>query len=140
MASQTCINLRARWGDVYRLSFDEASEHRDDPWMMEIRGRFGTIHPHGGEALAVEVDGHRRLAARLGREMGLQIHQGDDGKPVSDPRKDWGGDMTFLFPACRFQEVAEVIRPYRKRQVSEEERQRLAALSREHSPFRKVGT
>ena len=82
----TCINLRERFGQRYRIGFDEAAGNRDDSWMMIIPGRFGTIYPYGRESLAVEVDGHPRIAKQVGAIPGIVLHQdGDDEK-------------TFVFP------------------------------------------
>ena len=58
----TCINLRERFGQQYRLGLDEAAAVSKCPWTVTIPCRWGTIYPHGGEMLAVEIDGHPKLA------------------------------------------------------------------------------
>jgi hypothetical protein len=127
-----CVNLLATFGEEYRVTWDESREGRDEsPWLMQVPCRYGTIYPQGGDLLAVEVDGHGKLAARLGRGLGLKIHQGDDGKPATDPRKDWSGDMTFLFPVARFAEVAEVVQPRRRPRPSPAQLANLTAEGRE---------
>src|SRR5262245_65154194 len=111
-----CVNLRERFGKHYRITFDEAAEGRDDPWMMQIpcTGRGITLYPHGGTLLAVEVDGRWHLARRL-REMGLTVHQDGDR------------EQTFLFDVADFDRVAEVVQPRKSRRLTEEQKARLLA-------------
>ena len=109
----TCINLRECFGQKYRIGFDDAAGNRDDPWMMTIPGRFGTIYPQGGENLAVEVDGHSRIAKQVGAIPGIVFHQdGDDEK-------------TFVFPVDLFDQVAAIVEPRRVKRLTEEQRARL---------------
>src|SRR5262249_57395297 len=68
---------------------------------------YGTIFPHGGEVLAVEVG--YRLAKRLD-VLGLKLHQTGDR------------ERTYLFPVQRFAEVAAVVLPRKRRRLSEENR------------------
>src|SRR5260370_15261696 len=109
----TCINLRERFGQQYRIGFEEGAENRNDPWMMTIPGRFGTIYPHGGENLTVEVDGHARIAKKVGAIPGIVLHQdGDDEK-------------TFVFPVDLFDQVAAIMEPKRIKRLTDEQRARL---------------
>lgn len=121
------MNLLERFGRAYQVTYDPAAG-KPDPWLAQVPCRYGVVYPHGGEVLAVEVDGHGKVAARLGHELGLKIHQGDDGKDVHDRTKDWGGEVTFLFPVSRFKEVAAVVKPRRRRAVTEAEKGRRAGL------------
>jgi hypothetical protein len=109
----TCINLRERFGEKYRIGFEEAAENRNDPWMMTIPCRFGTIHPNGGENLAIEVDGHPRIAKKVGAIPGIVLHQdGDDEK-------------TFVFPTDLFDQVAAIVEPKQVKRLTDEQRARL---------------
>jgi hypothetical protein len=60
-----CINLQEQFGTRYRVTFDAAynPKHvpRDklDPCMMQMPCERGTVYPHGGGLLAVEVEGRR---------------------------------------------------------------------------------
>jgi hypothetical protein len=98
----SCLNLCERFGARYKIAWDPADESgHQDPRVMTIPCARGTIFPHGGDTLAVEVDGHPKLAGLL-RGLGFVCHQdGDDMQ-------------TFLFPVERFDEVAKLIRPYRR--------------------------
>jgi hypothetical protein len=108
------LDLRALFGDRHRITHDESAEGRHDPWMAQIpcAGKGVTIHPHGGDVLAVEVNGRPGVAKALA-ELGLAVHQ-DGGR---------GSDMTFLFPVERFEEVALIVKPRRRRKLTPEQRQ-----------------
>ncbi len=111
-----CINLRERFGKQYRISHDEAASaggERADPWMMTIPGRFGTIYPHGGENLAVEVDGHPRIAKQLGAIPGIVL------------RQDGHDEKTFVLPVDLFDQVAAIVEPKQVKRLTEEQRARL---------------
>src|SRR5262249_6974448 len=114
-----CINLAERFGTQYRIVFDKSYDARRrrretlDPWFMEIPCRKGTIYPFGGEMLAVQVDGRPLTAKRLLSLPGVRLLQ--DG--------DW--ERTFRFDVAQFSEVAAIVLPRRRRQISDAERQRL---------------
>ena len=114
----TCINLRERFGKQYRISYDEAASaggERADPWMMIILGRFGTIYPYGRESLAVEIDGHPRIAKQLGAIPGIVLHQdGDDEK-------------TFVFPVDLLDQVAAIVESKRVKRLTDEQKAKLFA-------------
>src|SRR5262249_32920072 len=117
----TCINLLTLFGDGYRITFDEAYNPRNvprvklDPWMMQIpcQGRGVTIYPHGGTTLAVEVDRRPSIAAKLAALEGLKLHQDGDT------------EMTLLFDVGLFEKVAEIVRPKRRKMLTDLQRQTL---------------
>ncbi len=112
----TCINLRERFGKQYRISHDEAASaggERADPWMMTIPGRFGTVYPHGGESLAVEIDGHPRIAKQVEAIPGIVLHQ------------DGNYEKTFVFPVDLFDQVAAIVELKRVKRLTDEQRARL---------------
>jgi hypothetical protein len=104
MNAPTCLNLRESFPQ-HKITFDPAAEDTRDPWMMQIPGQHGTIHPHGGDLLAVEV-GRRPATARQLANLGLVLHQDGDS------------EKTFLFPAHQFDAVAAIVHPRKKRKVS----------------------
>ncbi len=118
----TPINLKARFGSRYRITFDPAydakGKHLLDPWMMQLSGRYGTIYPHSADLLAVECDYHPQAAKKLAA-LALRCIQ------------DGTGEKTFVFPVEQFEDVAAIVQPKRKRTLSPEQRaervQRLAA-------------
>ena len=110
-----CIDLVARFGGEYRISRDPAAEGRTDPWMAQIPCQRGIIYPHGGDMLAVEVDGRPITAGKLAA-LGLTLHQDGDR------------EKTFLFPVEGFPEVAAIVLPRKRRRQTPEQRQ--AAIER----------
>ena len=65
-----CINLQEQFGTRYRVTFDGAynpkhvPRNKLDPWSMQLPCERGVVYPHGGDLLAVEVEG-RRVTAPL---------------------------------------------------------------------------
>ncbi len=119
-----CINLKERYGRRYRVVPEESyqGEYGDgartpDPWLLTIPCRFGHVFPHGSDLLAASVDGHPKLANRLRKLKCCEVHQ--DGN---------FGELTVLFDVADFAKVARIMRPRRRRQISETERQRLRAM------------
>ena len=109
----TCINLQENFGHQYRLGLDEAAESRDDIWMMTIPCRTGTIYPHGGEMLALELNRHSKIAKQVAAIPGVVLHQdGDEEK-------------TFLFPISLFAKVAMVVGARKVRRLGEDHKARL---------------
>ena len=110
--SVKCVNLRDLFGDKLRISYDPArqpGEKREQPWLMQIRGRRATIYPYGGSRLAIEVDYHNRVARDVGRIPGVvQAQDGDDEK-------------TFVFDVALFDQVAELVKPSRRRVYTAEQ-------------------
>jgi hypothetical protein len=111
----TCPNLKALFGDRYRIGHDPSAVtwgERADPWAMTLPCRGGVvIYPHGDGMLAVEIDYHRHLAKRVGAIPGIRLHQGGDR------------ERTFLFPLELFDRVAELVKPRRRRRLSPEHRE-----------------
>ena len=121
-----CVNLKDRYGDWYRIEFDPAYNSRNvpgdklDPWYMLIPCRRGTIYPHGDDLLAVDVDYRPITAKRVAALDGVTLHQ--DG--------DW--EKTFLFHVDLFDEVAKLVKPRRRRRLTEQQRRDGVARLRKH--------
>jgi len=124
MSEPACIDLAKRFGGNYRIRFDEADDRRRrrtvDPWMLELPCRRGVIYPHGGNILAVIVDGRPKVASQLRR------------LPCCSVLQDGDGESTFLFDVTHFPEVAAIVLPRRRRRASRAEWLRLADLSTRH--------
>ncbi len=122
-----CINLRERFGDRYKVTYEESyyAQHGKrgravDPWLMIIPCEHGHIYPHGGDLLAFATDKRGPLAKKLCRLKFATTHQdGDDG-------------VNIVFPAGRFEEVARIVQPKPKRRLSEEHRRKLAEAARRY--------
>lgn len=121
---QHCINLQERFGRRYRIVIEEgASGRRPDPWYMRLLCRYGHVFPHGGDMLAASVDGHPNVARQLRRLRCCRVWQDGDF-----------GELTVVFDVADFAQVAKIMRPRRRRQVSEAQRQQLAAMGFQRSP------
>jgi hypothetical protein len=116
-----CINLREKFGRRFRIEREEGCGRIDDPWLLIIPCRFGHIFPHGGNTLAASVDAHPNIAGMLRRLPCCRIHQ--DGA---------FGELTVLFDIADFAKVARIMRPRRRRQVSES--QKAVMVARLHNP------
>jgi hypothetical protein len=120
-----CINLRERFGDRYRVRHEESHHHQygdharvDDPWLQIIACRHGHIYPQGGKMLAASTNKRGSVAGALVRLECTTILQ------------DGGDGVNVAFHVDHFDEVAAILKPRRKRQVSDKERTRLAAMGR----------
>jgi len=112
-----CVNLAERFGRQYRVTFDPAARtwgERQDPWMMQLpcAGPGVTIYPHGGDRLAAEVNGRPGVARKLAQLPGVTCTQ----------YGGFGGDCTFVFSLALWDAVAEIVKPRRRRVLSEEAR------------------
>jgi hypothetical protein len=118
-----CINLQQKFGTRYRITFDPSysPKHvpRDklDPWMMQIPCQRGVVYPYGGDLLAVEVEDRAQTRKKLRElECTTSVQEGHDFTAVT-------------FAVAGFDEIAAIVKPRRRRQISEKERKRLQALS-----------
>jgi len=117
-----CVNLQEQFATRYRITFDAAYNPKHVPrdkldvWAMQIPCERGVVYPHGGDLLAAEVEGRRVTANRLRQlDCTTTFQQGDSFLAVT-------------FHAADFDEVAAIVKPRRRRQVSDAERLRLASI------------
>jgi hypothetical protein len=112
------VNLRALFGKQYHISHDESydaerSEFRtaEEPWLQIIPCKYGHIFPWGGDLLAVSTNRRGAITDRIRSLPFVEVVQdGSDG-------------INATFPLDRFDEVAEIVRPKRRRRLSESQRQ-----------------
>jgi hypothetical protein len=117
---EDCVNLKERFGKRFKVADEESYEaaygpgaFREDPWLMIVLCRHGHIFPHGGATLAATTEG-RGTARKLAALDCVTVYQdGSDG-------------VTVLFNVADFVQVAKVMKPRRRRQMTEEQK-RLAA-------------
>ncbi|NQT16723.1 MAG: hypothetical protein HQ582_28455 [Planctomycetes bacterium] len=124
-----CINLKQRFGDRYRVEYEESyrvergeNGRAEDPWLMILLCHHGHICPWGGTQLAACT---RRPGQIVNRLKALQFttaaQDGDDGANI-------------LFDVEHFDRVAEIMRPRRRRRMSEERRREAAERLRKYQP------
>lgn len=120
MSEPTCINLQERFGKRYRVGFEANSATRyqwpegDRAWLLEVRCRYGSVYPKGGEILQAMTP-RPRLGAKLRALPCVLTARGD-------------ADTVVTFHVDEAPAVFALLKPYRRRQVSASERERLRAL------------
>lgn len=118
-----CVNLKERFGKKYRVDYEESyyaergdGARADDPWLQTILCQRGRVFPWGGDKLAASTNGRGPTATKLtGLHFVTVPQDGDDG-------------VTVVFPVDKFAQIAKLMLPRRRRQVSDAERARLAAM------------
>lgn len=117
------IDLKARFGDRYKIAHDEAADHeaggRHNPWLYQIPCRCGHIYPYSDNLLAVYCD-RRGVLPRFREIEGLIAHQIGDEEAV------------YLFETGLFEAVAAVVHPKRRRRMSAEAKAALIERGRSH--------
>ena len=117
----TCINLKAHFGDTYRVEY-EASYHADrgenarseDPWLMVIPCQHGHIYPHGRDVLAASTNTRGGIARKLAAlDCTTVVQDGSDG-------------INATFHVRDFERVAELMKPKRRRRLTVEQRRAAA--------------
>jgi len=121
MTTPKCINLRQRFGHRYKVVYEEsyvaqygAKARVEAPWLMIVLCQHGHLYPFGGTLLAASVDGHPNVAGVLRRLPCCRVHQDGDF-----------GELTVVFDVVDFPKVAEIMKPRRRRVLSDEARQAL---------------
>jgi hypothetical protein len=115
--ASTPINLREKFGHRYRIEYDPAHTGRkDDPWLQIIPCKRGHVYPHGGNLLGIATSSHGSTATAIAKlERVTVLQEGDDG-------------INAIFPVELLPKIAKLVKPRRKRQLSDKERQ--AAVER----------
>ena len=116
-----CVNLQERFWRRFKVRYEESyfaqyGPHATvvDPWYMIVPCEGGEIYPHGGDMLAAYLRaGPRAKALKALRCVEIKT-VGSDG-------------TTVLFHVANFDQVAEIMRPRKRRtrHVSPEERKSL---------------
>ena len=91
--------------------------------QLPCRGKGVVVYPWGSGWLAVEVDGRPGLVKKLVAIPGVEL------------RQDGDGEKTFRFDVARFEAVAAVVRPRKRRRLPEGQRRACARrLARARAP------
>lgn len=90
-----------------KISFDPAGESKNDPCMMEIECAKGVIYPHSNTHLALECKTYTAKQI-LNLVPNTIVHQQGDS--------EW----TILFSLEDFGKVTEVVKPRKRRMLSEQ--------------------
>lgn len=109
-----CPNLHELFGSKYRVTWEQdgMTAHRESnpetKWRMRIVGKRGEVYPYGPNRLAVAT-GNPYVARKLGQKI----------KP--------GEECAVQFHVDNTQTVFDLIKPRRRKQVSEATKERLAS-------------
>jgi hypothetical protein len=120
MKKPTCSSLQERFGSRYRVTLaadraTKAGTPADElPWLFEVRCRFGVVYAYDGEILAASTSS-ARIGAKL-RALPFILHAKGNA------------EVTIRFHVGHAEDVLRLLKPYRRRQVSEAERERLRAI------------
>ena len=97
-----CPNLRELYGERYKVVIEENLPTKD-PWYFVLLCQHGHICPWGPDLLAACISGRGSIAKRLTELPFVTVEQdGSDGVNAS-------------FHPDRIEEVAQIMRPKRKR-------------------------
>jgi len=121
ITESACIDLAERFGRRYRIASEEQAADwplAERVWLAQIRCRFGHVGVQGGERLYAFTD-RRRIGTTLRALPFLERAQGDD-------------EVRVVFHVDHLDAVLAILKPYRRRQVSEAERERLRAAGAAH--------
>jgi|WetSurMetagenome_2_1015567.scaffolds.fasta_scaffold1030569_1 hypothetical protein len=118
------IDIKIMAACHFKLSQDEAASiepgGRKDPWYQVIPCKYGQIYPYSETLLAVHSKGPG-IRRKLQDIKGLTIHNWSDD-----------GEAIFLFAPVLFDQVAEIVKPKRKRQLDPAQRQVAVERLREY--------
>jgi hypothetical protein len=115
----TCIDLRERFGHKYRIVSEDGTRRNTDAWLWQVICANGHLYPHGGDRLGAATNRRGPLIGKLLAVPSARLEQlGDDGANVS-------------FDVSDFRAMAAIMRPRRRRQLTPEQRAKMAAIGRE---------
>ena len=126
-----CFNLRRMFGDRYKVGYEESyyAEYgpnavREDPWLMIILCQHGHICPWGESNLAACTDKNGLIANRL-RKL-----------PFIDRNATMDGDdgINAVFDIKHFATVAQIMKPRKRRRMTEEQRAAASERLRKYQP------
>ncbi len=117
MSEPSCIDLAERFGRRYRIRYEEQATEwppADRPWLARIACRYGHVGVQGGERLYAFTD-RPVIGRRLRGLPFVERAQGD-------------AEVRVVFHVDHLAAVLAILKPYRRRQVSEAQRERLATM------------
>jgi hypothetical protein len=120
-------DLSALFGKKYKIILEEAYyaerpefRKQEKVWHMLIPCKYGTIGPWGTDTLVASTFRVGNVSAKLRKLPNVKVAQdGSDG-------------INAVFSVSMFDQVAKIMHPKRKMQLSEAERQRRADILRQN--------
>ncbi len=116
------VNLREKYGKRYRIDYERFQDGTPvnvlDPWLMQLRSPIGHVYVHSDTHLGFATNSRKRQLFHV-PDLTL-VQDGDDGQ-------------NFIFPEGKLPDLAGLLKLYVRRQLTEEEKARLAVVS---APYR----
>ena len=124
-----CVNLKKQFGREYKVVCEEsyhseygANARTEDPWLMVVLCQNGHICPWGGSMLAACTDKNGSIANLLRKNPLVNVvHDGDDG-------------VNAVFNMKHFDEIANIMKPRKRRRLSEAQKQKSVDRLRKYWP------
>lgn len=114
-----CIDLKAGYGKRFRVVSEDGNSRNTDPWLWQLLCVSGHVYPHAGQRLGAATAKRGPLIGKLLAVPSARMEQdADDGANIS-------------FDATDLVAVLAIMRPRRRRQLSPEQREKMAAIGRE---------
>ena len=118
-----CVDLRKLYGDRFKMGLEESYfaerpefRKQERPWLTHILCQYGTIGVWGDNDLVACTTRNGATASKL-RKL-----------PFARVAQDGSDGVNVVFDLKHFDEVAEIMKPRRRRQLSEQEKQRLIEM------------
>jgi len=111
----SCLNLRDLYGDRYKVAIEENLPSKD-PWLLVLLCESGHICPWGPNLLAACTSSRGSIAKRL------------TALPIATVEQNGSDGINVSFHVDHFDKIAAIMKPRRRRRMSEA--QRLVAAER----------
>ena len=117
----TCINLKEQFGNRYKMRITPGYEKfKRDPWNFEILCKFGVIYPHGDDQLGfVPFENTSETPIKVTRNAINRATEGVMGLPCLISREESSDPKNLLFCLKDFRQIAKIVKPRRKKSMSE---------------------
>lgn len=119
MSDLACIDLAADYGSRYRIDYEPHVDQWpriEHAWLARIRCLHGYVGVQGGDRLHAFTD-RPVIGARLRRLPFVERSQGH-------------AEVRIVFHVDHLAAVLAILKPYRRRQLTDEQRARLTATGR----------
>ena len=126
-----CVDLKQRFGERYRVTYEESyyvdrgdGARTKAPWLMVLPCKNGYICPWGGSTLVACTNANGSVASQLRKLPFTTVAQdGDDG-------------VNVLFDVKYLDEIAAIMKPRRRRRLSESQKRKSIERLRHYWPVK----
>ena len=113
----TCVNLKELFGDRFKIDVDESYyaerpefRREEEPWLTHVVCQHGHIGVWGDDLLVASTRTPGPVATKL------------KALPFAQTAQDGSDGVNVVFPVEHFEEVAEIMKPRKRRRLSAEQR------------------